>query len=562
MIRSCIIFITLHLVCGLQAQEVGGLAQVSLEEAILLIEEEHRINFSYSKDIVPYQAVVELDLAEKSLPKVLESLTLQTGINYRKRGRRVVLNYNPVQHYEDGISEPLDQISLVQHPLDQEESEKGLKPSEISTSPDSDNNTRDREANSVISQRHETLFALRERTEDYQQILAKLEAKDPRQIKTHDESVTIAKVPTPEDELHLAQFSLVPLPTTMQRKTSRTYRVSVNAVAGVTGGVRGLEVGGFYNGIKRDLHGLQIAGAGNFVRGNVHGGQVAGFANLNKGIVRGIQVGGWANINYQADAIQFAGMFNYNREVSRGLQGAGLFNISRNIAGSQGAGLFNFSSGDIDVQVAGFANIADHTDIQVSGGLNIARSVDYFQIGLINVADTVGGATFGLINLIRRGYNKVEFSTSEALYGNVAVKLGTKKFYNIFQLSSNFQRNLSGNGLIWGYGYGFGFLQRLGRNIHLNPEILATNIHERSLLQPDLNLLNQGKLLFLFNNGNKTEFFAGPTFNFSISKLRQIDSNRIGTSIAPYALWDVTYFRSTNSLNTKTWIGFSAGLRI
>ena len=91
---------------------------------------------------------------------------------------------------------------------------------------------------------------------------------------------------------------------------------------------------------------------------------------------------------------------------------------------------------------------AEDVDVQVAGLVNVAKNVDVLQLGLINVADSVSGVSFGLLNLIKKGYNKIEISTGDALYGNLAVKLGTRNFYNIFQVGTNFKKNVLGNGII------------------------------------------------------------------------------------------------------------------
>ncbi|MBK8505610.1 MAG: hypothetical protein IPL46_27470 [Saprospiraceae bacterium] len=213
-------------------------------------------------------------------------------------------------------------------------------------------------------------------------------------------------------------------------------------------------------------------------------------------------------------------------------------------------------------QGSGFCNVAENVDVQIAGLVNVAKKVDFLQIGLINVADTVAGISFGLLNLIKKGYNKIEISIGDALYGNLAVKLGTRYFYNIFQVGSNFQRNSRGNGLIWGYGYGFGFFQNISKGLKFNPELLVSNIQEKSIIKPDLNLLSQVKLLFHFTEKSRFEIFAGPTFNFMVSNITQENGVLTGSNISRYSLYERNYFDLINPINAKFWIGFNAGIRI
>ena len=543
----------------------------TVEDAIVAIENEYRVRFSYSKQIVPYQEVVHLDLSAQSLPSVLESLTDQTGIVYQRRGKRVALSYDPTIREEASMTSIDEAEKQVEIPRDLK-GEVSQSMHVIDELPTAD--TYEGLGGEVVMEegiyfeQSKSLIGARP-SYDPVAMLESLREKDPRILSIYQDKkqvleseLTEPKVQQNEEEdIHLAQVSLLPVGFGQTRKLERKYHVSFNAIAGRTGSVEGLEFGVLHNHITNHLEGVQISGFSNRVDGDAQGGQIAGFSNRGGGIFRGIQLAGVANTAHQADAMQVAGLYNHNREVSRGLQAAGLFNISRNIAGSQMAGLFNSSSGSNNLQVAGFLNMAGQTHVQMSGFVNVAREVKWLQLGIINVADTVGGASIGLLNLIKRGYNKVEFSTSESLFANLAIKLGTKGFYNIFQVSTNFKRNLTGNGLVWGYGYGFGFFIPLAAKLRLNPEVLVMNIHERNFLQPDLNLLNQGKLLFNFKRKN-LEFFVGPTFNLSISKVRSQDASIIGTSIAPYSIWESTYFRSFNSINTKFWIGFNAGIRI
>ena len=556
----------------LASQAVGqdDLTTLSVEDAIVAIESEYRVRFSYSKQVVPYQEMVELDMSEPSLPKLLESINMQTGIIYQKKGKRVALSYDPLSNVSSNkLVAKVDSKDKVIEKSDGPSLNFAVSDDHLLASANRhEESNRSNFAESIVE--YESSKALFESRETYDPVTAleELTKKDPRvnSIKNTNErspEISVAAATESEkEEIHLAQFSLIPIKRLSDKKEDRKYRLSINAISGVSGSVEGVEVGGVKNTVKNNVDGVQFSGLFNRVEGNVTGGQFSGWSNRTKGTVRGLQMAGFSNRNQQADAVQFAGVFNYNREVSRGFQWAGLFNISRNIAGGQIAGLFNFSSGNNDAQVAGLINVADQTRAQLGGFLNVAREVSWFQVGLINVADTVAGASFGLLNIIRRGYNKIEFSVNEALYGNLAVKLGTKRFYNIFQVSSNFKRNRAGNGLIWGYGYGVGFFQKLTPKFKLNPEVIVMNVHERNLLQADLNLVNQFRLLFHFNTDTKTEFFVGPTFNLSISKVKSFDSSIVGTNIAPYTLWDTTYFRTFNSINSKFWIGLSAGIRI
>ncbi len=543
------------------AQEGESHRRLSVEELLDEAESHYQVRFSYSREIVPYEDMVAVRYSTRSLKDVLQALEDQTGIIYRKRGSRVILNVDPDESpsvvqvanarneveeiYATDHEEPVSEESDVAHTdqmATEEHSGGKIRPNEVQSVPKIATTTFEEELKSEQA---------------YQEDLARLENKE---------------------RTRLVQVSLIPLPVLIDKKISKNYHLSLNALAGFSGSLEGLEVGILLNGMKDDVFGIQVAGLGNYVGGNVQGSQLSGLANYNDGIMRGFQMAGLANVNEQADAVQLAGMANFNRRVSRGVQTAGFFNAGRHIAGGQFAGFFNLSLGKINMQGAGFCNVAEEVDAQVSGLVNVAKQVNYFQLGLVNVADTVSGASFGLLNIIKRGYNRVEVSIGDALYANVALKLGTKHFYNVFQVSSSFRRNIDLTGPVWGYGYGFGYFRKIETGIRINPELLVMQLHERALFRDsdvqfpgnlnnrrfdyDLNLLGQLKFLFHFNKGGGAEIFAGPVFNFSVSKIYDNEKNIYGTQVAPYAIWDKTYYRDFRPINTKGWVGFSAGVRI
>lgn len=524
---------------ALHSQNASSVLKV--EDALLNIEEHYQIRFSYSKDIVPCDDLVALAFDKRPLLDVLEDLGSQTGIIYRQRGSRVVLNHDPARKELKIASAVL--MSEVEVMDSSEFTQVARSPNLLltSTEPGSEPEVRDSIGNLTALERRQENLPESHHERRYEAKTLAIQHQEKRQW---------------------LQVSLLPARSLVDRKVSKVNHFSLNIIAGHTGGVQGLEIGGFANTVKRDVQGVQLAGFGNFIGGNVEGIQLSGFSNFNQGIMRGLQIGGFSNINVQADAVQVAGAFNLNRRISRGYQVAGFFNAGRNITGGQLAGFLNVSMGSAYFQGSGFCNVAENVDVQIAGLVNVAKRVDVLQIGLINVADTVGGFSFGLLNLIKKGYNKIEISFGDALYGNLAVKLGTRYFYNIFQVGSNFQRNNQGNGLIWGYGYGFGFFQNISKDLKFNPEVLVSNIQEKSIIKPELNLLSQVKLLFHFTENSRIEMFAGPTFNFMLSNISEENGVLIGSNISRYSLFERNYFSLINPVNAKMWIGFNAGIRI
>lgn len=551
---SFTIFVLLGGIIEVSSQTGDSHRKIRVEELLKEAESHYQVRFSYSRDIVPYDEVVALNRDTKSLTEVLQVLEDQTEIIYKKRGSRVILNVDALEKVQEAVAvqisapEALGTLELShEDPLVESgtsANSKDLKKDDVGAGSGN-------EPEQIIRKDKEVMVVTKIAEANHEEEL-RSERADANDLARLEQ----------KQNTSLFQFSFLPVPPLVERKLEKNYHLSFNALAGYCGNLEGVEVGLFLNGIKYDVYGIQVAGMGNYVGGNVQGGQVSGFGNYNDGIMRGLQVAGFANVNEQADAIQVAGAFNFNRRISRGIQGAGVFNAGRHIAGGQFAGFFNLSLGNINTQTAGFCNVAEEVDVQVSGLLNVAKQVNYMQLGLINIADTVAGASFGLLNIIRKGYNRVELSTGEALYANIALKLGTKHFYNVFQVGSNLRRNIDRTAPVWGVGYGFGFFKNIAEGARFNPELLVMQLHETRFRNFDLNLLTQLKLLFHFNKTGGVEIFAGPVFNYSISKVYDPESNIYGTQIAPFAIWNKTYYRDFKPINTKGWIGFSAGVRI
>ena len=283
------------------------------------------------------------------------------------------------------------------------------------------------------------------------------------------------------------------------RPQTTAYHVSFNMLWGQTGLVDGLEVGGLINEVTWDVKGFQMAGLINQVGETMEGVQVSGGINVTYGAVWGAQMASIANVTGEMHGFQVAGL------------------------------------------------------------VNIAGEVKGVQIGLLNVADTVGGASIGLLSLVNRGYNRIEIAAGDALWANLGLKLGTRRFYNIFHGGLRwYDASVAGDEeLTWGVGYGFGTAARLSPRTLLNLELLAIHVNERSRWTHELNLLNQFRMTLDFRLGRTLSLFAGGTFNVMVSRLLDPDTGEIGSGIAPYHWSNYT----TNGTNVQTWAGFNAGLR-
>ena len=318
--------------------------------------------------------------------------------------------------------------------------------------------------------------------------------------------------------------------------------VSINILAGISGGVRGVELGGLANISKGDIIGFQAAGLANAGLGYVTGVQLAGLANYNKEFVHGLQAAGLINFTKdEFEGLQLAGLANGNTQNTKGVQVAGLVNTSTKIMEG--------------VQVAGITNVAlkELNGFQL-GLINFAGKLNGFQLGLINVADSVGkGAGLGLITYYRNGYHTFELETNETFRVNATFKSGVNKFYMIYTVGFKTDNNKS----YWAPGIGFGGHFPISQKLALNTDLITSHVHEDVWWTKELNLLNTLKVDVGYKLSDKLSVYGGPSFNVVVSGITDEEGNVIGDSFSPWNFYDKTY----SNKRVKMYFGFNAGLR-
>lgn len=337
-----------------------------------------------------------------------------------------------------------------------------------------------------------------------------------------------------------------------------TNRFSFNVFAGVSGGTRGLEFGGFINVDNGNVYGVQGAGFLNAVRRDVEGFQGAGFVNANGGSLQGISCAGFGVFNKgDVKGAQLSGFCNTALGKLKGAQLSGFANFNRDsLNGLQGAGYVNVNLGYVNgLQAAGFLNVArgDVKGAQISGFANIARKVKGIQLGFINIADSVDGASIGYLSIIKKGLHRVEFSSDELFRANASFISGNHLFHNVF--STGFSP--SGKKMIWQIGYG------CGTSFYVAPKWrteLSLSMHHvsRGLLYHGTSELYRFYAGMEWKLADKIHLAAGPTFNVYLGDALLPDYSGSYKNIAPYALLDET---STYGFNYKAWVGFKASIR-
>lgn len=229
-----------------------------------------------------------------------------------------------------------------------------------------------------------------------------------------------------------------PLGTNGINNFSATNNLSINIIGGVSGALEGFEVGGFANVVRFNSYGMQVSGAVNVAGQNFTGIQSAGFVNVTKDTLLGFQAAGFANFSGpQPDfGIQVSGFANVANGEVNGMQAAGFSNTAKGaMSGAQFSGFSNIALGNVTgIQASGMANFAQDTLMGVQIGVfNGAKTVYGSQFGLINIADDYKmGTPVGFLSIVRRGYHKIELSYNETSRFNVAIKTGTRHFYNQF----------------------------------------------------------------------------------------------------------------------------------
>ena len=77
-------------------------------------------------------------------------------------------------------------------------------------------------------------------------------------------------------------FLFPPLSTNGFHNSRTVNKISLNLLLGRSGGVDGVELGGFINSDKYFVKGMQVAGFGNISGGSAIGAQVSGFFNYQE----------------------------------------------------------------------------------------------------------------------------------------------------------------------------------------------------------------------------------------------------------------------------------------
>ncbi len=507
---------------------------VRIGDALEDITNTYSVRFSYSKHYVPVEQRVDLLVEGEPLYVALDYLFDETEVVYANIGNQIVLKKgkqaNSSMRY-GVIKPPIRAIDQNKEP--------------VLTA--SNNPYGEIEAIPIL--------------EKYDYGLPEVFSEKPEE--EFDSKKYYVLAPTPEPDIlsnTIAQVSLVPhIGTNQDDAKETTNNISLNVFGGENGGVNGLEIGGLFNKVENDVKGVQIAGLFNAVGGDV-GPSTLIDGNEKKSF--GVQIAGLVNVASNVHAVQYAGLLNLNKGSFRGAQFAFIGNRNGGDAqGFQFGGIFNVNNGDGGVQIAGLSNVAKNVEgTQISALFNKADDVKGSQFALINVCDTVSGASIGLLNFVKKGYNQIELGGSETMHGQLAIRFGSRRFYNIFQGGIRFDDI---NDYKIGYGIGTSIYFQNSKRWQWNTELVASQIIENNVWFEHLNILGELRFTFEYKMSRWASFYFGPTANLMLTKI--IDSETMkgslpNSEIPPYTLFD-NKIGIEQTLDIKSWIGFRAGFR-
>lgn len=574
--------------------------KVPLSEVLNQLQEKYNIRFSYLNNDISADTIFNFNVHEKPLSEVLDVLLEKSGAGYKQLNGQIIIKKGLPKNKSarNGSSEKEMPQQMVRQ--GEGDSKVSLKPA----GPFSNSNAARTDSVSLAEKEVENhqkdmvpVEPLPFENQEKSSLMASQDfsttSSHPAQS-NHVETGEQAVKPAEKDSLKQEKKGIIsfdlenllkkrsgnskpdsltrvfhlglvyPISTNGRNAYEFTNSISFHGLIGASGGLNGVEISGIGNISRDSVIGVQIGGVFNSVGEHMRGAQFAGVVNRNLGIYEGAQFSGAININKESfgGGAQFAGFGNYTFGNSRGFSAGGFMNLADNHEGIQLAGFLNIADTVEGTQIAGFLNTASTVSgVQLAGFINRARYLKGIQIGFINIADSVsGGVPIGFLSFVKNGYRAVEVYSGEDFEANINLKVGVKRFYNIFALGAE----ISGNQRS-GFGYGVGSEWTLGKRFYLNTDALSYFVNESSYTNfPDgffedssVNILNKFRLLAHFRIGQKFGFFGGPTYNVFVSRYQETPEGPIGSGLVNKVFFDQT----NRGTNVKMWIGFNAGIR-
>lgn len=351
------------------------------------------------------------------------------------------------------------------------------------------------------------------------------------------------------------QVSFVPgLSTHGFYNSQMVNKVSLNALAGYSAGVNGVELAGLFNINKYNVRSFQAAGLLNTVGGTVDGVQLAGIGNIVLDSVQAFQGAGIFNgVKSNFLGVQAAGIVNAVKGNMKGTQMAGIINLSKGLKGTQLAGIGNTTiKGVKGWQIGGIYNISLDTinGGQVAGIVNYAKKMKGLQLGLINIADTLDGVSLGLLNLSKNGYHKIDVFSSDVSNFNIGLRTGNAKLYSIIRGGYN----VSDTAKVLSFGFGLGHDFVINKNWLIGTQLTSDQLYLGSWNRT--NILNKVGLNVQVQIVKNISIFAGPNYNLFYSN----QTSKIKNYSHPIQSRGIVYHNYSKQV--KGWGGLEVGIRL
>ena len=369
-----------------------------------------------------------------------------------------------------------------------------------------------------------------------------------------------------------AGADLVPMLGTSLADHGALLHASLNVVAGLAGGIQGVQIGSAVNVVTGPVCGLQIGGAANITLGDANGVQIAGAVSTAR-TLRGVQIAGAMNLTRTARGVQIGGAVNLAQHLT-GVQISGALNVARGLEGVQ-IGAIDTSLGDASGAQIGVVDFArDVRGFQLGvvdvardvrgfqlGVVDVARDVRGLQLGVVNVARRVEGPQIGVVNvaddsdfslgvvsIVRKGRSHVDVWGAETGLLMAAFKHGGRHFHNFYGAGI---RPLDGETRV-AFTVGLGGHFPLSSRFFLDVDGLVYSIHSTEDFSARPALLAQLRPMVGLRLTEGLALAAGPSYNISVADSADAATlSAIGSSL----------LHSGTGVFVRGWPGLSVGVQ-
>ena len=346
-------------------------------------------------------------------------------------------------------------------------------------------------------------------------------------------------------------FDILPYAGMSSRDGTTVQRtLSLNLFGGMTGAVRGFELGGFLNIDGHSMCGAQVSGIASFVNGPVAGAQFS-LVNWASGRLQGAQFSLVTGALGPVDGAQF-GLVSFTAGNITGAQ-LGLVEVGVGSLRGLQAGLANVTVGDVSGAQIGLVNVgAARAEGLQLGLVNVTNGrMRGAMIGLVNTAADADAAV-GLVNVFWKGRTHLDVWGTDFGMGAVGLEHGSRYIHNIY----GFGMSARDGRAVFGPIFGLGTRVVENRRIFVDIDAIAHGlfVHE-SQSEFDNTLVATLRVPVAYRFSPSFAVFVSPAVNVSVGEAA--DNLLADPSLLPSA----TLTNSDASVRVTLWPGFNVGAR-